>query len=135
MSDRPLFHRNVTDVDVARVRRADGWVDLDIRFVTEAISGFNDVCLFRATFRPGATHERHIHANAVEFFYVISGHGSSGFGADEHEVGAGDFEMVEKGKVHWLRNISADEPIEVIGGYLAVGSLEEAGYERVSTPR
>lgn len=132
MSDRALFHRNVADVDIARVQREEGWIDLDIRFVTEAISGFGDVCLFRASFRPGATHQPHIHANAVEFFYIISGHGMSGFGADEHEVAAGDFEMVEKGQTHWLRNVSNDEPIEVIGGYLAVGSLAEAGYEPVS---
>jgi uncharacterized cupin superfamily protein len=135
MSDRPLFHRNVAEVDTARVRREEGWVGLDIRFITEAISGFDDVCLFRASFRPGATHQPHIHANAVEFFYIISGRGISGFGADEHQVGAGDFEMVDKGKVHWLRNTSDDEPIEVIGGYLAVGSLAEAGYEPVSVSR
>jgi uncharacterized cupin superfamily protein len=135
MADRLLFHKNIAEVDFARVRREEGWVDLNIKFVTEAISGFDDVCLFRATFPPGAAHQRHIHANAVEFFYVISGRGMSGYGEDEHAVTAGDFEMVEKGGVHWLRNMSEDEPIEVIGGYLAVGSLEEAGYEPVHTPR
>jgi mannose-6-phosphate isomerase-like protein (cupin superfamily) len=131
-SDRPLFHRNVASIDFARVQRDQGWVDLNIKFVTEAISGFDDVCLFRATFPPGSAHQRHIHANAVEFFYIISGRGMSGFGENEHEVTAGDVEMVEKGSVHWLRNISDDEPIEVLGGYLAVASLEEAGYEPVS---
>ena len=132
MSDRPLFHRNIASIDVARVKREQGWVDLNIRFVTEAISGFDDVCLFRATFPPGSTHQRHIHANAVEFFYIISGRGMSGFGEDEHEVTAGDIEMVERGSVHWLRNIDADQPIEVLGGYLGVPSLEEAGYTPVS---
>ena len=78
-SDRPLFHRNVASIDFARVQRDQGWVDLNIKFVTEAISGFDDVCLFRATFPPGSAHQRHIHANAVEFFYIISGRGMSGF--------------------------------------------------------
>jgi quercetin dioxygenase-like cupin family protein len=131
MAGRPLFHKNVAEVAKAGVRREDGWVDLNIRFITEAISGFDDVCLFRATFPPGATHQRHIHANAVEFFYIISGRGASGYGDEEHAVSAGSLEMVEKGAVHWLRNVSDDEPVEVIGGYLAVGSLDEAGYEPV----
>ncbi|MGH7721759.1 MAG: cupin domain-containing protein [Candidatus Dormibacteria bacterium] len=132
MSDRALFHRNVADIEAAPVRPDQGWVDLDISFVTRAVSGFGDVCLFRATFAPGAAHRRHIHANAVEFFYIIRGRGMSGFGDDEHRVSAGDIEMVDRGNVHWLRNDSADEPIEVLGGYLGVGSLEEAGYEPVS---
>jgi quercetin dioxygenase-like cupin family protein len=135
MTDRLLFHKNIAEVDFARVRSEEGWVDLNIKFVTEAISGFDDVCLFRATFPPSATHQRHIHANAVEFFYVISDRGMSGYDEDEHTITAGDFEMVEKGGVHWLRNVSEDEPIEVIGGYPAVGSLEEAGYEPVDTAR
>lgn len=75
------------------------------------------------------------HAKAGEFFYVIRGRGMSGYGEDEHAVTAGDFEVVEKAGVHWLRNASEDEPIEVIGGYLAVGSLDEAGCEPVETPR
>jgi mannose-6-phosphate isomerase-like protein (cupin superfamily) len=133
MSPRPLFHRNVADIEFARVRRDQGWVDLTIKFVPAAISGFDDVCLFRATFPPGSTHQRHVHANAVEFFYVISGHGMSGYGESEHAVSAGDFEMVGKGAVHWLRNVDDNEPIEVIGGYLGVGSLAQAGYEPVST--
>ncbi|HEY8676754.1 MAG TPA: cupin domain-containing protein [Candidatus Dormibacteraeota bacterium] len=135
MTGRALFHKNIAEVEPARVRREEGWVNLNITFITEAITGFGDVCLFRATFPPGAAHQRHIHANAVEFFYVISGRGASGYGAEEHEVSAGSIEMVEKGAVHWLRNVSDDEPIEVIGGYLAVGSLDEAGYEPVETPR
>jgi uncharacterized cupin superfamily protein len=129
MSPRPLFHRNVADLESARVRRDQGWVDLNIKFIPTAISGFDDVCLFRATFPPGAAHQRHIHANAVEFFYVITGRGLAGYGETEHEVSAGDFEMIEKGAVHWLRNVYDDEPIEVVGGYLAVSSLAQAGYE------
>ncbi len=135
MTDRQLFHGNIATVHNARVRREDGWVDLNIKFIPETLSGFDDVCLFRASFPPGATHQRHIHVNAVEFFYVISGRGMSGFGEEEHEVVAGDFEMIEKGSVHWLRNVSDVDSIEVIGGYLAVGSLEEAGYEPVPAPR
>ncbi len=46
-------------------------------------------------------------------------------------MSAGSLEMVEKGAVHWLRNVSEDEPIEAVGGNLAVGSLDEAGYEPV----
>ncbi|MDQ2960686.1 MAG: cupin domain-containing protein [Candidatus Dormibacteraeota bacterium] len=131
MTHRQLFHTNVAELDNARVQREDGWVDLNIKFLSETISGFGEVCLFRASFPPNAEHQRHIHANAVEFFYVISGRGSSGCGNEEHDVSAGSLELIQKGAVHWLRNVSEDTPIEVIGGYLAVGSLDEAGYEPV----
>jgi mannose-6-phosphate isomerase-like protein (cupin superfamily) len=131
MSDREYFFQNLDEIQSAAVRPEDGWVNMNIRFVTEAMTGFDEVCLFRASFPPGAQHQKHTHPNAVEFFYIISGHGASGCGEDEHQVRAGAFELIAKGVTHWLRNGSAEENIEVMGGYLGVGSLEEAGYERV----
>ena len=128
MSEREYFFQNLDKMASAAVGPDQGWVNMNIRFVTEAMTGFDEVCLFRASFPPGAQHQPHIHPNAAEFFYVLSGHGASGLGDAEHEVRGGAFELVAKGMVHWLRNISTTENIEVIGGYLAVGSLEEAGY-------
>lgn len=131
MSDREYFFQNLDKMPSAAAGADQGWVNMNIRFVTEAMTGFDEVCLFRASFPPGAQHQRHIHPNAAEFFYVISGHGASGCGAEEHEVRGGAFELVANGVVHWLRNVSPTENIEIIGGYLGVGSLEEAGYVRV----
>jgi quercetin dioxygenase-like cupin family protein len=80
-------------------------------------------------FPPGAAHEAHRHPNADEFFYVIRGRALLGAEQEEHEAGPGTVEFVPAGKVHWLRNLDSSEPVEVVGGYLGVGSLEEAGYQ------
>ena len=132
MSDRDFFFQTLDEMTSAAVGPDAGWVNMNIRFVTSAMTGFDEVCLFRASFPPGAQHQPHRHPNAAEFFYVISGHAASGCGDAEHEVRGGAFELIAKDKVHWLRNVSDTENIEVIGGYLAVGSLEEAGYVPVS---
>lgn len=131
MSSREYYFKNLKEMQSAQVRPEDGWVDLNIRFVTEAMTGFGEVCLFRASFPPGAEHQKHNHPDAAEFFYIISGYGASGCGDEEHDVEAGAFELVARGVTHWLRNVAPDESIEVIGGYLGVGSLEEAGYVQV----
>jgi quercetin dioxygenase-like cupin family protein len=128
VSDRECFFQNLDEMASAAVGPDQGWVNMNIRFLTSAITGFGEVCLFRASFPPGAQHKAHIHPNAAEFFYVISGYGASGCGEVEHGVRSGAFELVAKGVIHWLRNTSETENIEVVGGYLAVGSLEEAGY-------
>lgn len=120
---------NIADVEPKTVRADQGWISMDIRFplpVEVARSG--GVALFRAVFKPGAEHRAHRHPNADEFFYVIRGRAAIGSGDEVHEVGAGTVEFVPKGTVHWLRNLDAESEVEVLGGYLGVGSLEEAGY-------
>jgi hypothetical protein len=39
MRPRPRFQRNVADSEFARARGEQGWVDLNITFLTAAVSG------------------------------------------------------------------------------------------------
>ena len=116
------------EIEPEEVSRDDGWLGLRIRFLNGDESGSENTCLFRATFPPGATHDKHTHPNADEFFYVISGRAAVGGGEEEHEVGEGTVQFVPAGKVHWLRNLDDEQPVEVIGVYVGGSSLEEAGY-------
>ena len=51
---------------------------------------------------------------------------------EEHEAGPGTLQFIPAGKKHWLRNVDSFEPVELIGGYTGVGSLDEAGYEFIA---
>jgi mannose-6-phosphate isomerase-like protein (cupin superfamily) len=121
----------IDEVEPAPVREADGWQGLKIRFVGADITGAAGACLFHAEFPPGATHQPHVHPHADEYYCVISGTGMAGTGASEHPVQAGAVHYVPAGSVHWLRNTDGKVPIVVVGIYAGVGSLAEAGYERV----
>ncbi len=128
------FMTQVADVQPRAVTADEGWVGMDIRFpLPLEVARRGGLALFRAVFRPGAQHRPHLHPNADEFFYVIRGRAAIGAGAgeqaEEREVGAGTVDFVPRGTVHWLRNLDPVEDVEVIGAYLGVASLEEAGYE------
>ena len=123
---------NVAEVAPRPVSEAEGWKSMDIRFLLpEEVGRSAGVALFRAIFPPRAQHERHRHPNADEFFYVLRGRPAIGTEDEEHEVEPGTVELVRRGRVHWLRNLDPSSEVEVLGGYLGVGSLDEAGYEYV----
>lgn len=129
VSNANHFMVSISDVEPRAVSAEQGWVGMDIRFpLPPEVARRGGVALFRAVFRPGAQHRPHIHPNADEFFYVIRGRAAIGAGGEEHEVGAGTVDFVPRGTVHWLRNLDAEGEVEVVGGYLGVGTLEEAGY-------
>ena len=119
------------DVDVARVGADEGWKQIRIRFFEGQVSGSRNCCMFRASFPPGAAHERHFHPNADEFFYVIGGRAAVGAEDEEHVAVPGMVQFVPAGKVHWLRNLDPEQPVEVVGIYVGGRTLEEAGYEYV----
>lgn len=123
------FVINAVDVPPSERDVDEGW-RMTIRFLfPESVARAGGVCLFRATFQPGAVHERHLHARAAEFFYVISGRAGIGAETSELVAEAGTVQLIPAGTVHWLRNLGREEPVEVIGGYLGVSSLDETGYE------
>jgi quercetin dioxygenase-like cupin family protein len=119
------------DVAVAGVSPDQGWKQMRIRFFDGEASGSENCCMFRASFPPGAAHERHFHPNADEFFYLISGRAAVGAGDEEHVAERGTVQFIPAGKVHWLRNLDPDEGVEVVGIYVGGRTLEEAGYEYV----
>lgn len=127
------FQIHVDEMAPAGVKPEDGWRKMDIRFLISGDSGGSrSVCMWRTVFPPGAAHERHYHPNAEEALYVLRGRGAAGTGDEEHEVTAGTAQHIPAGAVHWMRNLSDTEELEIVGTYTPVSSLDEAGYVYVS---
>lgn len=118
---------HLDEVPPENMNEGDGWLISDFRLPIGRHNG-SDSTLFRAKFQPGAVHKKHAHENCEEIYYVISGHGLAGAGADRVEIRAGHFHYIPAGAEHWLHNLSATEPIEVVGVYIGAGSVAETGY-------
>jgi uncharacterized RmlC-like cupin family protein len=76
-----------------------------------------------------AYHKKHIHKDAEELMYVLSGRSISGVGDQEFIKEKGDTVWVPRGVVHWGYN-PFDEPVEFLFVYTRP-TLESAGYEIV----
>lgn len=125
------FQVHYDDVAPEAVDTDDGWRGIDIRFlIGAAVTGNNDMTLWRATFSPNARHARHTH-DVGEAFFVLSGRGAAGTGDEEYEVTAGSALYVPPNTVHWFRNLHATEPVQIVGVYAPAGSLEGSGYRYV----
>lgn len=83
-------------------------------------------CKFEAEI---SSHKKHIHKDAEEVIYILSGKGISGIGETEVEMSRGDTMFVPRGAVHWFYNPFA-EPVEMLFIYTRP-SLKSAGYEIV----
>lgn len=118
---------HLDDVPKEEMDTKDGWSITDFRLPLGKHNG-SPSTLFRARFMPGAVHKKHRHDNCEEIYYIISGHGLAGAGADRVEVRGGHFHYIPKGVEHWLYNLSPTEPIEVVGVYIGSGSVEDTGY-------
>ena len=100
--------------------------------VDEQMGGAEHLTFGYARFEPKTSyHKKHIHPDAEEVFYILSGKGIGGVGAgtEEIEIIAGDTVWVPKGAVHWLYN-PFDAVCEILFIY-AASSLASAGYEIV----
>lgn len=76
-----------------------------------------------------ATHKKHIHKDAEEVIYILSGKGISGINGTEVEMGTGETMFVPRGAVHWFYN-PFGEPVEMLFVYTR-SSLHSAGYKIV----
>lgn len=74
-------------------------------------------------------HKKHIHKDAEEVIYILSGRGISGIDDVEVEMIKGDTMFVPRGAVHWFYNPFPD-PVEMIFVYTRA-SLKSAGYKVV----
>jgi len=100
--------------------------------VDEQMGGAENLTFGYARFEPKTSyHKKHIHPDAEEVFYILSGKGIGGVGSgtEEIEIVAGDTVWVPKGAVHWLYN-PFDAVCEILFIY-AASSLASAGYEIV----
>lgn len=120
---------DIRDFAPAGVAEEDGWHRMDIRFVvSRETAGSTEATMWRTFFPAGAAHKKHVHTEADEILYGIRGRGAQGIGDKEYLVEPGVAIFIPKGAVHWMRNLSGDEPFEIVGVYAGVGSLEESGY-------
>jgi mannose-6-phosphate isomerase-like protein (cupin superfamily) len=76
-----------------------------------------------------SSHKKHIHKDAEEVIYILSGRGISGIGDTEVAMKQGDAMFVPRGAVHWFYNPFPD-PVEMIFIYTRP-SLKSAGYRIV----
>lgn len=125
VTEGTLVH--LDDVEPANMDQGDGWSITDFRLPIGGHSGASST-LFRARFFPGSVHKKHRHDNCDEIYYVISGHGLAGAGADRVEVHGGHFHYIPAGVEHWLHNLSDTEPLEVAGIYVGAGGVAATGY-------
>ncbi len=92
--------------------------------------GAEDITFAYCKFEPKTSvHKKHIHKDAEEVIYILSGRGMSGVGDKEVEMGKGSTMFVPRGAVHWFYN-PFDEPVEMLFIYTRP-SLKLAGYEVV----
>lgn len=73
-----------------------------------------------------ASHKKHVHKDAEEVIYILSGKGISGVNDTEVEMQQGETMFVPRGAVHWFYNPFA-EPVEMLFAYTKP-SLHAAGY-------
>jgi mannose-6-phosphate isomerase-like protein (cupin superfamily) len=76
-------------------------------------TGTQSVELFRDTMNPGLSTGVHVHREADEFFYVISGKGLAMVDGAETVVEADDVAFVPKGHDHRLKN-AGSVPLEIV---------------------
>lgn len=76
-----------------------------------------------------AIHKKHIHKDAEEVIYILSGRGMNGLGDTEIEMVKGDTMFIPRGAVHWFYN-PFEEPVEMLFIYTRP-SLKSAGYKVV----
>lgn len=74
-------------------------------------------------------HKRHVHEDAEEVIYIVSGKGMIGVDQEEFEAGQGDTIWIPRGVVHWAYN-PFDETSEMLLVY-SRPTLKSAGYEIV----
>jgi quercetin dioxygenase-like cupin family protein len=124
------FRVNRHDVPVERGLRSDqGWVDMGVQFLVDALStGSDDLLLGWTILPPGARHDRHRHPNADEFFVVLTGHGLIYTDEEDQPAGEGDVVFTRRGHWHGFNNTGAED-VTLVWGWSGAGSLQAAGYE------
>ena len=98
-----------------------------IVLVDKDTAGAEDITFAYCKFEAKTSlHKKHIHEDAEEVIYILSGKGLSGIGETEKEMSVGQTMFIPRGAVHWFYN-PFDEPVEMIFIYTRP-SLASAGY-------
>ena len=112
----------------------DGWNRMQVQWLcTEANLGSKHAVLGRTVFPPnGASHELHVHENAEEILYVLSGRGRARVADEEFDIGPGDIVFMPVGAEHYFKNTDPKEEMETIWLYGGVGSLKASVYRPIN---
>jgi mannose-6-phosphate isomerase-like protein (cupin superfamily) len=134
--DTPEKMKNILKLEEGRIEPIKDLMKDEKEFalrrilVDKEMGGAKNLTFGWVIFEPeNSFHKKHIHPNAEEIFYILSGKGVGGVGegTEEVEIVQGDTVWVPKGAVHWLYN-PFDTPCEILFIY-AAPSLAAAGYE------
>src|SRR5439155_10244161 len=110
-----MYRTNVQNVPtVTRLKREDGWVDMQVQFLIDKASADADHVVGWTVLKPGARHERHRHHNCDEFF-VLKGHGH--IYTEEGEVPSVEGDIVYSPRTRWhgFNNTSKKDVVLVWG--------------------
>ena len=92
--------------------------------------GAEDITFAYCSFAPKTSyHKKHVHKDAEEVMYILSGRLKGGVEDQEFEMAKGDTVWVPRGAVHWAYN-PFEEPCNFVFLYTQ-NSLGSAGYEIV----
>jgi quercetin dioxygenase-like cupin family protein len=110
-----------------RMAERDGWLISAFRTAFGEENG-TDSLLFRATFRPGARHDRHRHTRAPEISICLSGEPIAGTDVDVRRIGPGTYRWIERDVSHFLAAADDGPTTEVVGLYVGAASVAGSGY-------
>jgi quercetin dioxygenase-like cupin family protein len=116
---------------------ATGFIGMNARWLaTDEICGTGSVVVGASRFAPeGGAHELHRHAEAAEFFIVLSGQGAQlDEDGAEVPVEVGEAALLPKGSWHGFRATGPEE-VSAVFGFLGATSLDRAGYELAALAR
>jgi mannose-6-phosphate isomerase-like protein (cupin superfamily) len=115
------------------LRGEDGWNRMQVQWLcTKDNLGSKHAVLGRTVFPPnGASHENHVHENAEEILYVVSGRGKARVADEEFDIEAGDVVFIPVGAEHFFINTDSNEEMETIWLYGGVGTLKDSGYRPI----
>ena len=117
----------IANVTPEKMDEKEGWNVSDFRVVVSGKEGSSSI-MYHATLAPGDRHHKHRYENCDMQYYVVSGHGLAGAGADRAEVHAGHFHLIPKGVEHWLVNLGRHDPLVIIGFYDRAPYLKDTGH-------
>jgi len=133
MDKKKSFKVNVQSVKPDETLKPEhGWINMILRWIINEKTMNSEFGVLGYTiFPPGGQHAPHIHENAEEYVMIVKGHGISSSGEEEYEVGPGDVVFIPRGVVHFTKNTSETENLEIFFVYAGAPSLEKAGYKPV----
>lgn len=116
---------------------ATGFIGMNARWLaTDEICATGSIVVGASRFAPeGGAHELHRHAEAAEFFIVLSGEGAQlDEDGNEVPVEVGEAALLPKGAWHGFRATGPEE-VRAVFGFLGATSLDRAGYELAALAR